>query len=270
LNQLTLTEIRIYPIKSLGGISLDKAQIFGKGLAHDRRWMLIDENGLFMTQRTHPQMALFKLQMDKDKIYVTFKNGESDHPSTSFFLHTQTTGELIVPIWNDRVSVHEVDSAVSKWFAQHLGVACRLVNFPEGNPRPVDPAYKVNDEQVSLADAYPFMIIGQSSLDDLNTRLKEPVPMNRFRPNFVFSGGEPYEEDQWRNFRIGKNRFVAVKKCARCTIPTVNQDTGKTSKEPLRTLAAYRSENNNVFFGQNLVCLNEGEVAVDDTIELTK
>jgi uncharacterized protein YcbX len=270
LKQLTLTEIRIFPIKSLGGISLEKAQILAKGLEHDRRWMLIDGNNLFMTQRTHPQMALFRLRMDTDKIYVSFQKDETDHPSTSFYLNSSVAGELTVPIWNDKVAVHEVDTMVSKWFSHHLGVACRLVNFPEGNARPVDAAYKVNNEQVSLADAYPFMIIGQSSLDDLNTRLKEPVPMNRFRPNFVFSGGEPYEEDHWRNFRIGKNRFVAVKKCARCTIPTVNQDTAKTSKEPLRTLAAYRSENNSVFFGQNLVCLNEGEISVGDVIELTK
>jgi uncharacterized protein YcbX len=175
-----------------------------------------------------------------------------------------------VGIWNDMVSVLEVDSMISNWFSRFLGVTCKLVSFPEENPRAVDPAYKVNNEHVSLADAYPFLIIGQSSLNDLNTRLKDPVPMNRFRPNFVFTGGQPYEEDQWKNFTIGKNNFVAVKRCARCTIPTVNQDNGQTSKEPLRTLAGYRSENNKVLFGQNLVCLNEGEIAVSDTINLAK
>ena len=271
MNPLTLSEIWIYPVKSLGGVSLDKARILGKGLAYDRRWMLIDENGIFMTQREYPDMALCKLSLERDHITVTFRKKAYDLPSTSFPLQTPVSGKMIhVKIWNDMVSVIEADSIASQWFSTYLGVNCKLVSFPEENPRPVDPGYKVNNENVSLADAYPFLIIGQSSLNDLNTRLKDPVPMNRFRPNFVFTGGEPYEEDHWRNFTIGKNSFVAVKRCARCTIPTVNQDNGETSKEPLRTLAGYRSENNKVLFGQNLVCLNEGEIAVSDTINHTK
>jgi uncharacterized protein YcbX len=119
---------------------------------------------------------------------------------------------------------------------------------------------------VSLADAYPFMIIGQSSLDDLNGRLTEALPMNRFRPNFVFTGGSPYQEDDWENVNIGSNTFVAVKKCARCPIPTVNQDTAEKGQEPLRTLALYRSADHKIYFGQNLVVLQEGEVAVGDTV----
>ena len=141
-----------------------------------------------------------------------------------------------VNIWDDTVSAFDVDGSYSQWFSELLESPCRLVYFPEENSRPVDPRYKVNHEQVSLADAYPFLIIGQSSLDDLNSRLTEPIPMNRFRPNFVFTGGEPFEEDTWRNFSIGSTRFVGVKMCARCQLPTVNQDTAEKGAEPIKTL----------------------------------
>jgi uncharacterized protein YcbX len=131
----------------------------------------------------------------------------------------------------------------------------------------VDPRYKVNDEHVSFADAYPFLIIGQSSLDDLNSRLGQPLPINRFRPNFVFEGGEPYVEDNWRNLRIGDARFVGVKLSDRCVMTTVDQVTAEKGAEPLKTLATYRKWNNKIYFGQNLVSLDHDKlVAVGDHI----
>ena len=154
---------------------------------------------------------------------------------------------------DDTLFANEVDGEYSQWFSNHLGIKCKLVFFSEENPRPVNPKYKVNNENVSFADAYPFLIIGQSSLDDLNSRLKESLPMNRFRPNLVFTGGEPYEEDHWRNFTIGSNRFVGVKLCDRCVLTTVNQDTVQKGAEPLKTLATYRQRDNKIYFGQNLV-----------------
>jgi hypothetical protein len=147
-------------------------------------------------------------------------------------------------------------------------MACRLVYFPEENSRPVDPRYKVNGEQVSLADAYPFLIIGQSSFEDLNSKLQEPVPMNRFRPNFVFTGGKPFEEDTWRNFSIGSTRFVGVKPCDRCVLTTVNQETGQKGVEPLKTLTSYRKRDNKVYFGQNLVALDHKRIQIGDLITL--
>jgi uncharacterized protein len=166
------------------------------------------------------------------------------------------------------VVVTEVSDTVSQWFTVQLGMRCRLVGFPEKNPRPVNPRYSVNNEHVGLADAYPFLIIGQSSLNDLNARLQEPLPMNRFRPNFVFTGGEPFEEDTWRNFAIGRNRFAGVKPCDRCVLTTVNQDTAEKGAEPLLTLSKYRKRDNKIYFGQNLVALDHTEVAVGDKITL--
>lgn len=265
--KLTLSDIYIYPIKSLAGIRLDTAKVLGKGLQFDRRWMLVDYSGTCLTQRVYPQMALFKSKIQGNHIFVTFRNGDKIQPSVSFSMDSPDPGKRITAkIWNDEVDVIDVDPEISQWFSRHLGMTCKLVGFPEEKPRPVDMRYQVNHEHVSLADAYPFLIIGQSSLDDLNTRLSEPVPMNRFRPNFVFTGGEPYEEDHWRNLSIGKNKFVAVKKSARCVLTTVDQDTGKKGSEPLRTLSGYRKVDNKVFFGHNLVAQNEGIVTVGDPV----
>jgi uncharacterized protein YcbX len=272
MRQLTLTEIWIYPVKSLGGIRLNSAKVLQKGLQFDRRWMLIDEFGGFMTQRVYPRMALFKLSLNGDQITITHKKNpnEIEHASIILNATAPALGEVIrVTIWDDEVDVVEVDQKVSSWFSDLLDIKCKLVSFPENNPRAVDPAFKVNDEQVSLADAYPFLIIGQSSFDDLNARLEHHLPMNhRFRPNFIFTGGEPYEEDGWKNFSIGKNRFQGVKNCARCVLITVDQETAEKGAEPLTTLSAYRKRDNKVYFGQNLIAIDHDFVSVGDLINL--
>jgi uncharacterized protein len=267
MKELRLSEIWIYPVKSLGGIRLTTAKVMEKGLLHDRRWMLVDENGVFMTQRVHPQMALFKISIHDDEMEITKKQPANDKATLSFNISQPPSGNLIhAQVWNDPVDVMEVSSEISQWFTSHLGINCRLVSFPEKNSRPVDPDFQISNEQVSLADAYPFLIIGQSSLDDLNTRLEIPLPMNRFRPNFVFTGGEPYEEDTWREFTIGKNRFVGIKPCARCAVPTINQDTAEKGIEPSLAFSKYRKRENKVYFGQNVVTRDHGEVSVGDEI----
>jgi uncharacterized protein len=268
MKDLALTQIWIYPIKSLGGVPLTSANVMGKGLEFDRRWMLIDEQNVFMTQRIYTQMAMFKVSLSGRDITVVKKNAAANK-SISFHADSPPSGEKIrAKIWDDEVDVFEIDDNLSQWFSHHLKMSCRLVCFPEQNPRAVDAKYKVNDEHVSLADAYPFLIIGQSSLDDLNARLNEAVPMNRFRPNFVFTGGEPFEEDTWREFKIGNLRFVGVKPCARCVLTTVDQDTAQKGAEPLLTLSKYRKRDTKVLFGQNLVGLDQGTVRVGDKISV--
>lgn len=264
MRDLTLSEIWIYPVKSLGGIRLSSSKVMEKGLLYDRRFMLVDESGKFMTQRVYPKMALFKLSIADNTLTVHHQHDTLTIP----VVPKPKEAAASVQIWENIVQAHEVDTAYSTWFTERLGIKCKLVFFPEEYERPVDPAYKVNDEQVSLADAYPFLIIGQSSLDDLNARLKEPVPMNRFRPNLVFTGGDPFEEDHWRNFQIGSNGFIAVKPCARCVLTTVNQDTAEKGVEPLKTLASYRTRNSKVYFGQNLVATNYTEIKVGEKITL--
>lgn len=262
MNNLKLSEIWIYPIKSLGGIRLKSTKVHEKGLPYDRRWMLVDEQGQFMTQRKNPAMALFKVHMDQDGFQIHYKHDQLTLPFNKNY------SEEAVPsqVWDDPVLTYEVDKQISQWFSERLNLACRLVFFPEANARPVDANFQRSGEHVSLADAYPFLIIGQRALDELNKKLDEPVPMNRFRPNFVFTGGEPHEEDRWTNFRIGDNRFIGVKPCSRCILPTINQDTAAMGKEPLATLSAYRKQNGKVMFGQNLLAVDHGEVREGDAI----
>lgn len=264
MKDLKLKEIWIYPVKSLGGISLSWSKVMEKGLRFDRRFMLVDEGGLCMTQRVFPKMALFKTSVSGEKLTISKEN----ETLSLSLVPPLSTYSRPVQIWDDLVMAHEVSPEYSMWFSDLLGSKCKLVFFPEENPRPVNPKYKLNNEHVSFADAYPLLIIGQASLDDLNSRLADPLPMNRFRPNLVFTGGEPYEEDNWKNFSVGSNRFAGVKPCDRCVLTTVNQDTAEKGSEPLKTLATYRKVGNKIYFGQNLVAIDHDQVAVGDTIEL--
>jgi len=263
---LTLTQIYIYPVKSLGGISLHQASVRKKGLELDRRWMLIDRHGVAMTQRLYPHMALFKVAVAEGELEVTFKRPGLSIASTQFSTAARSGEPLKAQVWDDVVEVREVDPTLSQWFSDYLLTPCKLVTFPEENPRPVNPRHSTGNDHVSLADAYPFMIIGQSSLDDLNDKLAQPVPMNRFRPNFVFTGGSAFTEDSWTDLLIGDLRFAAVKQCARCALPTVDQETASRSQEPIKTLSSYRTVGNSVYFGQNMIALDEGMLTVGDRI----
>lgn len=263
MSHLRLNEIWIYPIKSLGGIRLASSPVMEKGLSYDRRWMLVDEHNTFMTQRDYPRMALFKVAIQSSQLIVTFDQ--------SIRIPIDFTGAGCVvktKVWDDDVEVMEVSQASNEWFSEKLKVRCKLVSFPEENGRAVDARYNINQEQVSLADAYPFLIIGEQSLADLNARLKQPLPMNRFRPNLIFSGGKAFDEDGWRNFRIGKNRFAGMKPCGRCAVTTVNQETGEKGVEPLTTLSTYRKREGKVYFGQNAIAIDHGEIFEGDEIVL--
>ncbi len=243
---------------------MQSAKVLGKGLLHDRRYMLVNKANQFLTQRTLPILALFKFSITDHGFTVIHKGDSIELP----FQPQKLNGEVNAGIWNDTVKAHVMDEDYHRWFSDRIGKPCRLVYFPEENRRPVDENFAKNNEQVSLADGYPFLIIGQSSLDDLNGRLEIPLPMNRFRPNFVFDDGKPFEEDSWRNFAIGNNRFVGLKPCARCLIPTINQDTAEQGTEPLKTMAGFRKREGKVFFGQNLVAVDYYEVREGDEIKV--
>lgn len=265
---LQLSELWIYPIKSLGGISLTQAQVTDRGLEHDRRWLLVDENGTFLSQREHSILALFQPEMRTSGMVITYRK-------TGSFIevplhYTKDQALFTVTVWDDSIQAFEVDAAISAWFSQILGFSARLVYMPHDSHRKVDADYAISPSDItSFSDAYPFLIIGQSSLDDLNTRLKNPITMNRFRPNFVFTGGEPYEEDTWIQFNIGALLFYGVKPCGRCVMTTIDQEKGIVSgKEPLKTLAKYRMSGNNVLFGQNLIAASLGLVSVGNSITI--
>ena len=175
---------------------------------------------------------------------------------------------ITVLIWDDTCSALLVGKGTDKWFSEALGVECRLVYQPDETHRAVDNKYSIKNELVSFADGYPFLIIGQASLDDLNSRLDEPLPMNRFRPNIVFTGGGSFQEDEMKKFKIGNITFYGIKPCARCVITTTNQETAERLYEPLKTLATYRKVENKVLFGMNLLHEGDGEIKIGDKIEI--
>ncbi|HSW54722.1 MAG TPA: MOSC N-terminal beta barrel domain-containing protein [Ignavibacteriaceae bacterium] len=266
MKKVILSEINIYPIKSLGGISLQSSEIEERGLKYDRRWVLVDETNTFFTQRDFPDMSLIKVSVEKDGLKLLHKQKSIESLLVPFSFEHSKTDKVV--IWNDTVIGEFYNSAIDEWFSEIIGINCHLVKMPESTNREVDNIYAEN-KTVSFADAFPFLIIGQASLDDLNSRMETPLPMNRFRTNFVFTGGEPFEEDNWKKFKIGNVIFQAVKPCARCVITTTDQETAERAQEPLLTLSKYRKIDNKVMFGMNLVCESTGKVKVGDKIELS-
>lgn len=244
-----VSRLFVYPIKSLGGIELSTAKMGMRGLEHDRRWMLVDQDGLFLSQRSHPKMALLRPSLRKDHLEVSVVNEQ--HPRLRIPFEIENVEETQVQVWDSHCMAQCIGKEQDEWFSQVLGFSCRLVYMPDHSIRPIKQKYILNNEHVSFADGYPYLIIGEPSLSDLNQRLSQPVPINRFRPNIVFAGGTPYEEDHWKSFQIGSARFRGIKPCARCQVPTINQDTIAISKEPLKTMAKYRRVDNEVLFGLN-------------------
>ena len=262
---LTLLEINIYPVKSLGGISLQSAEVEERGLKYDRRWVLVDETNTFFTQRDFLEMALIKVAIESDGLHLQHKRKNIESLKVPFDFDHSVKDKVV--IWDDTVHGEFYNQIIDDWFSDILGIKCHLVKMPETTKRFVDRTYAEN-KIVSFADAYPFLLIGQASLDDLNSRMKVPVPLNRFRTNFVFTGGKPFEEDNWQKFKIGNVTFRAVKPCARCVITTTDQETAERALEPLLTLSKFRKFDNKVMFGMNLICESIGQIRVGDKIEL--
>lgn len=261
---LKISGLFVYPIKSLGGIALNKAQVTGRGLEHDRRWMLVDENNRFLSQREIPGMALLYVELTAKGLLVMHRQQPEEFIAVPFLFDANE--EAICSIWDDECLAEFVDTEIDKWFSRMLKVKCRLVYMPANTKRIVDQRYAGPRQITSFADAYPFLLIGEASLQDLNKRLKEPVLMDRFRPNIVFSGGEAFQEDQMAHFITGGLHFYGVKPCARCPVITIDQESGVSGKEPLKTLSTYRKKNNKVYFGQNLVHDGEGIIGIGDEL----
>jgi uncharacterized protein YcbX len=264
--ELYLRTLHIYPIKSAGGISLDAWEVDERGLHYDRRWMLVDASGRFISQRRFSRMARIGVRLEADHLVVN----APDMRPLEVSLQPPPAERMLAQVWSDIVEVSSVGSDADRWFGEYLGVSCKLVHLPDESIRPVDPAYGSAGDRVGLADGYPFLVVSEASLVDLNARLERPVPMNRFRPNLVVGGCEPFAEDYWWLVRIGSITFRAVKACSRCHITTVDQQTAATGKEPLRTLARFRRVGNKVQFGQNLIHDSAGTLHVGDRVEVVQ
>lgn len=259
--ETTLASILVYPIKSLGGTSVQEARLTDRGLEHDRRWMLVDAEGRFLSQREMAAMACLHASIIPEGFRVTdLRDGDTlDLPWT-----IATADRARVTVWEDTLDALHGEARWDNWFSERLARPVRLVHMPGTSHRPTDPTYA--RAFTSLSDGFPYLAISQASLDELNVRMSSPVPMDRFRPNLVIAGGSAFQEDAWRDVMIGSARFQFVKPCARCVVTTTDQRTGARGKEPLRTLATFRSAGHKVMFGMNVVGDVSGTIRAGDAV----
>ncbi|MGY2893873.1 MOSC domain-containing protein [Deinococcus sp. UYEF24] len=246
---LTLSELWIYPIKSAGGVRLDRSEVEPRGLKHDRRWMLLG-GGEVLTQRQHPKMRLIEITLlpETESEHVLLVEAPGMPPLR---VPRRPTGELrTTHVWDDAASGHVVSAQTSAWFSDFLGTDCELLHMPDDDTRAQQG--KPFSSLLSYVDGNPFHLVSCASVSDLNTRLTQPVTALTFRPNLVVSGGRPYEEDFWRLIGVGPLRFQVVESCARCGVLNVTGE-GRMGAEPLRTLARYRRQGQAVQFGQNML-----------------
>lgn len=262
---MKLSRLFIYPIKSAAGLEVRSGVIDEFGLANDRRWMIVDEHGTALTQREHPQLALVHPTVTRSGLELS----ASGLPSLA--VHVPEGPEREVVVWSSTVRAHDAGNEAAQWLTDFLERPARLVHMPDAAFRPIDRHYSPAERRVSFADAFPFLLITQESMDELNRRLQQPLGIERFRPNLVVSGAAaPHAEDSWTRIRIGTQDFSVVKPCARCAVPTVDPVTGVRGKEPTRTLATYRRRNGKVYFGQNLIHESTGELRVGDVVAIVQ
>jgi uncharacterized protein YcbX len=263
---MLLSEIWIYPVKSLGGIRMEVCQVEERGLQYDRRWMIVDESGVFLTQRALSKMALLDVSLHPDGIIISNRHESKIQVFVPYA--PVSSNPMRVVVWDDTVEALTVTDEADAWLSEQLEKKVHLVVMPESTLRKADPRYALHNESVSFADGFPFLLISEGSLNDLNSRLADPVSMNRFRPNFVVSGTNAFAEDDWKSIKIGALSFDVVKPCARCILTTIDPKTALKGSEPLKTLATYRKLNNKILFGQNLVSRQNGSVQEGDEIIL--
>lgn len=261
---MVLTALYRYPVKSLRGECHSRLDVGRRGLLGDRDWMVVDEAGRFVTQRQQPQMALISAtRLDGDSLRLSAPGCEP-----IFVPDAPGPPRVDVKVWRDTLTADEAAPEASAWLSEFLRCAVRLVRFPDDVERLVDPEFADDADRVGFADGFPFLLISQGSLDHLNARLAEPVPMQRFRPNLVVDGCDAHAEDGWSRLRIGDIEFRVAKPCSRCIIPTIDIETGNRSQEPLQSLAAYRKRDNKIFFGQNLLHDGSGSLEVGMPVEV--
>lgn len=259
-----LSQIFVYPIKSLSGIQANSWPVVATGFQYDRQWMLIDNNRHFISQRSLPRMALINTDIQNQQLLLS---AQGMNPLTLTL--APTSGELIrSTIWHDEVDTMAVSEEADQWFSRFLQKECRLVYQPTDSVRAVNPDFANTDDQCALSDGFPFLLIGENSLNALNQAMSLTVTMNRFRPNLVISGCGSYAEDAWRDITIGEIGFRLPKPCSRCVVPTIDPATGEYGKEPLTTLNRLRKWNNKVYFGQNAIHNGCGQLSVGDQVNI--
>jgi uncharacterized protein YcbX len=247
---MKITELHIYPVKSLAGISLHETRLTSKGLMYDRNWMLLDQSGVFMTQRKYPKMALIQTKIENGDLIFTHKKTGS---TANIPILKEYGITLQSKVWNNSCKVQKVDS-VGEWFSEIFGFRCTLVFFPEKNIRTKETTNGIIQNLTSLSDKSPVLMTNTASLEELNSRLENEIPMNRFRSNIIFTGEQAYEEDTWESVKIGDTEFRTVEVCGRCKLINVDHLTGEPTRQPLEMLSTYRKVGREIKFGMRMSC----------------
>ena len=254
-----------YPIKGCRGHALDAAVLDALGFERDRRLMLIDPSGRFVSQREEPLLATLDPELDGNRLTVRAAGAKP------LALEIDPGGRTVeVSVWGHEFQAVDQGERAAEWFSDAVGSGLRLVWYGPSSRRLINPTYSPRaDAETAFTDGYPVLVVQQASLEDLNARLAEPIPMARFRPNIVVGGGTAWDEDAWKVLRVGTMIFDAVKPCARCLVTTTDQRTGARHphQEPLRTLASFRTlPALGAIFGQNLVMRSPGTLSVGDAV----
>jgi uncharacterized protein YcbX len=255
----------IYPLKSAAGLRVAEAALDRLGFAGDRRWMVVDAERRFLSQRRLPPMALIQATALGDGLFLSAPGMPSLH------VPRPASGPVLdVVIWDDAVRAEDAGDDAARWVSTVLHQDARLVRCPPERARAVDPTYARDTDVVGFADGFPLLVLGHASVCDINRRLREQgmetVGVERFRPNIVIEGAEPYAEDAWSHIRIGAIAIDIVKPCARCSTISVEPRTGVQGVEPMRTLLTYRQRGQKVYVAQNALHRACGTITTGDEV----
>ncbi len=261
-----VTSLHLHPVKGLRGFPVSAVAVEPCGFSGDRRWMVVDHGGRFISQRELPAMARVVVEPRAGGLFLHYAGVDG----IAVAVPRADAAQIEVTVWRSTLPAADAGDAAADWLSAVLDTACRLVYLADPNARAVDPTYGAENDRVSFADGFPVLLAAEGSLDDLNRRLRHPVPMRRFRPNLVIGGPAAWAEDNWRRIRIGEVVFRLPKPCSRCVVTTVDQETGERPdpREPLRTLASFRRAEGGVMFGQNMIPETVGRIAVGDAVQV--
>lgn len=263
---MVLSDIYIYPVKSLAGIRVENWEVVETGLKYDRQWMLIDQQGQFLSQRRLPKMALIQTRLTESELILSAPNFADLHLS----LEPKDGAIISSTVWKDCCDARHISNDTDAWFSDVLQMPCTLVYLPPETKRGVDLHYANEADRVAFSDGFPFLIISENSLNSLNSQLENPVEMARFRPNLVISGCDAYAEDFWREIQIGNIDFRLPKPCSRCSVPAINPNTAEVGKEPLTTLNRLRKANGKIYFGQNALHNSCGVLKIGEAVSVKR
>jgi uncharacterized protein YcbX len=262
---ISLSGLTYYPIKACRGVDVSESKVERMGLENDRRMMVVTPEGEFLTQREYPKLALITPELNNDTLILS----APEHDSIQFKIQRSGAARS-VNIWKSKgVDAIDQGDVPAQWLLDWLGAPVRLVHMADGFKRKVNADYAIHaDDHTGFADGYPILVTSEESLQDLNSRLETKLPMNRFRPNIIVKGCEPFAEDTWKRIKIGDLEMAVVKPCARCVVTTIDQETLGKSKEPLKTLGSYRKHKLGAIFGMNVIPLNSGRLAVGTSVQV--